>query len=88
MTSNADLGARCPCCDETLPHWLVAWRWCESCCRAEGVMVDYDIPVLHADSDGCPVVVGMARTATQDVLVCNRPMPCVLHVSPNDGSQA
>ena len=35
--------------------------------------------VLHASPDGCPVVVGAARNATQDILVCNRPAPCPDH---------
>lgn len=39
----------------------------------------HDVPALQADPDGCPVMVGMAHNATQDVLVCNRPMPCWMH---------
>lgn len=35
--------------------------------------------VLHSDPDACRVVVGMAHNATQDVLVCNRPLPCSRH---------
>lgn len=48
----------------------------------------HDCPDIQADPDGCGVVVGMARNATQDVLVCNRPMPCPLHAPSNDGSDA
>jgi hypothetical protein len=38
-----------------------------------------DCYALNAEPDGCHVVVGMARNATQDVLVCNRLLPCPLH---------
>jgi hypothetical protein len=40
------------------------------------------IPTLHADPDSCPVVVGMADNATQDVLVCGQPVPCEEHDVP------
>ena len=39
---------------------------------------------LHADRDGCPVVVGMAHNFTQDILVCNKPLPCPDHPEARD----
>lgn len=48
----------------------------------------YDVSSREADPDRCPVVTGMATNFFQDILVCNRPMPCAKHPFPNGSYRA